>query len=94
MEERNISKSKIREVLFHETTIVISIIVLVSSYISMVILPLQKMEYDISTIESNHLTHIQASIKKIEEKNIEQDKCISNIDITLTKLNQILEDSK
>jgi len=64
--------SKIRKVLNNEIAQIVSIIVLVYSFIAFVILPIRSMEQEIENIKTNHLHTIQmdmAEIKTLNEKN-------------------------
>lgn len=49
---------------------------------------------EIATIEENHLTHVQASIKAIEARNEEADKRQNDMQLQIVRVITILEEEK
>lgn len=67
----------IKKILDHEVTRLVQIIAVVFSFVYFVMLPINSIEHDIETINTNHLTHIQDSLSAIVEKqedNLEEHK--------------------
>ena len=96
MEEQN--GSKIRKALFNEVSLIASICALVIGITLFITKPDTAMRQDIAlikqsivNIETNHLTHIQASLKEECERNNEQDKDLGVIKNEITKILTILE---
>ncbi len=81
----------IRKVLGNEVAQLLSIIVVVYAFISMVILPIQRMEQEINTIKNNELVHVQASLIDQANLNSKQDDKINEIDKKLERVITILE---
>ena len=85
------SSDVIRKVLSNEAAQLIAIIVVVYTFITMIILPIQKMEQEIDTIKNNHLMHIEADIKTQAGTNSKQDEKINEMDKKLERILTILE---
>lgn len=69
-----IQNNRVRKILKDEITWAVTIIISVITLVKMVIIPIYGIQKDIENIKSNHLSHIQNSITKIEkdnEKNLE-----------------------
>jgi F0F1-type ATP synthase membrane subunit b/b' len=58
--------SKIRRILNHEVTQLISIVVVVYSFIAFVILPIKSLEKDLENVKTNHLHTIEMNIAEIK----------------------------
>ncbi len=86
--------SLVRKVLGNEVAQLIGIIVIVYTFISMVILPIQRMEQEINTIKNNELMHVQADLKNQADANGKQDDKINEIDKKLERVITILESLK
>lgn len=94
MENRDYNKRSndvIRKVLGSEISQLIAIIVVVYTFITMVILPIQRMEQQIDTIKNNDLKHIEAALMEQSDINSKQDDKINEIDKKLERILTILE---
>lgn len=84
----------VRKVLGNEIAQLIGIIIAVYVFISMVILPIQRMEQEIDTIKNNELIHVQVNLEEIKTVNSKQDEKINEIDKKLERVITILESLK
>lgn len=55
---------------------------------------LKLIKQEISTIEENHLVHVQDSIKAIEDRNAEADKRQNDMQLQIVRVITILEEEK
>ena len=55
---------------------------------------LKLIKQEISTIEENHLVHVQDSIKAIEDRNAEADKRQNDMQLQIVRMITILEEEK
>lgn len=92
--QNELSEGIVRRVLKHDVTILISIIIGVYSFISMVILPIQKLQQEIDTIKNNGLVHVETALKEQADANLKQDDKINEIDKKLERVITILESVK
>jgi hypothetical protein len=87
----NDKNNSIRKVLHNEIAQLIAIVIVVYTFITMVILPIQRMQQEIDTIKNNELVHVQAALKDQAELNSKQDDKINEIDKKLERVITILE---
>lgn len=85
------SSDVIRKVLGNEIAQLLAIIVTVYAFITMVILPIQRMEQQIDTIKNNDLKHIEAALNDQADINSKQEEKINEIDKKLERILTILE---
>jgi hypothetical protein len=55
---------------------------------------LKLIKQEISTLKENHLVHVQASIKAIEDRNAEADKRQNDLQLQIVRVITILEEEK
>ena len=84
--------SAVRRILKNDITILISIIVGVYAFVTLIILPLKSNEKEIDIIKTNHLVHIEASINEIKAELKENNSFHSDTDKKLERIITILED--
>lgn len=88
--------SKIRKVLQNEIAQLISVAVVVYSFVAFVILPIKSIQQDIDNIKNNHLHTIELSMtemKTLNEQNVkDNDDAHSKIAELLTKTATILDE--
>ena len=88
----------VRKVLKSEITSIVSIVLIVAGFIFWITEPRQDMkdnitaiENDIASIKGNHLTHIQASIGKLEEDSSKNSDEHRKIDVKLERIITLME---
>lgn len=93
--EENKKENLVREILEHEATKIIGIIVVVYAFITMIILPIKSIEQRLTVIETNHLTHIQNVLNNYEndfkQNTAQHEKIMSELTKTATILDQHLK---
>lgn len=92
--ENELSKREkwdIRELLGSEIMRIVMICGLIWTGFTQIVMPIKDIQGRITVIESNHLTHIQASISEIEKKNKEQDDKIDGMCIKVEKFISFME---
>lgn len=57
----------VRKILNHEIGQLLTIVVAVYAFVSLVILPIKSIEKDIESITGNHLMHIQDSMEQMKD---------------------------
>lgn len=88
------SSDVVRKILGSEVSQLIAIIIVVYTFITMVILPIKRMEQEIHTIKTNDLKHIEEALNEQSDTNVIQDDKINEIDKKLERIITILEGLK
>lgn len=87
-------REKIRKILKEEAGTIIVIVIIVYSFVSLVILPINSTQKDIQSINENHIVHIQDDMEEIKDfikSNEEEKKLIwMQIERTATMMEQHL----
>jgi|SaaInlV_200m_DNA_2_1039689.scaffolds.fasta_scaffold229657_1 hypothetical protein len=88
------NESAIRKVLFHEATIIFTVVTVVLSVVIFVYdikLELQSIRGDVNVIETNHLKHIQGSLDRLEENQVKQQEDVKQLHNSVIRLNILLD---
>jgi hypothetical protein len=85
------TENVVRRVMKNDITLLISIVVTAYAFLSMVILPLQKVSQRVDYIEDNHLSHIQDDIEEIKNVLKTNDAHDADVDKKLERILTILE---
>lgn len=85
------TESSIRRILKSDIALLISIIIGVYTFITMVILPIKAAQNEIAVIKGNHLTHIQNDIAEIKVALKENQTNTQEIDKKLERVLTLLE---